>query len=248
LTKYGQTDLAAMAAERTAFEKEKSDGMGPPLLQLKEGKNVVRILPPVKGVSVPFHRTWLHYLRNPQDPTMPGKPVVCPLKTRGVPCIVCREVSRLRRSGNPADEEAAAQLRAGQHVYANAVDMNDIERGVQVFRFGQMIYTWMLSVLVPGDGEEGLDFTDPQGGFNIVIERAGQGIKTKYTCRLANKPSVMPDMGWLGQMHDLTKVVHPMDDERIRQILEGTEDQPDMKPNAAADLDDDAGYTPPRGR
>jgi hypothetical protein len=248
MTKHGQVDLEEMRREKDRFAEEtkRTDR-----LKLIEGKNVVRFLPPLAGQKSPFFRAFIHYLRNPAMPDKGGRPVICPLKTRSAPCVICQRISELRRTGVPTDTDEAKQLSAGRRMYANVVNLNEPDKGVQVMEFGAKIYTELLSHLAGEDEAAVGDFTDPDKGYNVVIERVGTGKEdTRYQVRMAKAPSAIAKRAWLGEMHDLAKVVEPMDDERIRALLEGRD--PDVEflpppasgPAAAPPVDDE--FAPPR--
>lgn len=244
MVRYQTTDLDEMRAEREeldrAMEEQKA---GADYLQLKEGKNIIRVLPPRMGSGPkrnPFLRLWIHYIRNPYDPTAVGRPVICPLKMkRSGTCLVCAQVGKWRRSGAAEDQKNARSFKSSIRVFSNAVDMNDMDKGVRIFQCGTQIYAPLLGYLAPEPPEEPVDFTHPESGFNILIEREKIGTESyqvKHTTRLSTRPSPLPNMRWLEQLHDLTKVIQPMDDERIRAIIEGRGEEEQAAPAADPDV------------
>lgn len=243
---------------REDYEKEKAELLTSNL-QLKEGRNVVRVLPPVgydakddAGPKNPFFRTWIHYIKNPADPDAKGKPMVCPLKTRQRPCLVCQEISRLRRTGSEADKNAADSLKATRHVYANAVDMNEAEKGVQIFRVPLGAFEFMISLLSPKRDASGeliedrIYFPDPDSGYAIIIEKTGSGLKTKYpVVKLAQKPSSIK-AEWLTQLKNLEAAIGHMDNDTIRAILEGKDIESAPESMAPGEDATDSHYDAPK--
>lgn len=252
LVNYVQTDLADLLREKESWEADKQQNApGAPLIKLAEGRSVLRLLPARadSGSKVPFFRTWLHYVRNPYDANAKGRPVVCSLKSRRVPCPVCAERSRLLRTGTELDKQAADVLKAKQNTFANVVNMMEVDKGVHVWQFGQTIYDGLLSIMCPLVDpsipahlqEPAIDLSDPgPAGANIIVERKGTGKQdTKYTVRAAQARSAIENVEWLGQMHDLRSVVRVLSTEEIQAILSG-EEAPSPDESVVP-----AGYLPP---
>lgn len=193
-------------------------------MKFEEGINTARILPGRAG-KPPFHKTFLHYLRNPNNPKQ-TKSVVCPLKTEGKPCILCAEVSKLRKTGNQVDQRAAGDLSAGMRVFANVIDLSKVEEGVKVAEFGATIYVPLLGHLAAQDESSVGDFTDPDKGRNVVIEKTvgdPQNIKetTRYEVRMAQTSTPISNRKWLSELHDLSKAAEVIDEVKIKALLEG---------------------------
>jgi hypothetical protein len=238
LATFAATDLDVIAQEREALKREREERDNrADRLKLVEGKNHIRVMPPRMGEKSPFSRVYVHYLRNPATPTQPGRPVLCPLKNRNAPCAVCKKVGQLRRSNNDVDKRVAADLSAARRIHANAVDLKEPDKGVQVWEFGVMIYSELLSYMDKDDPSAVGDFTHPDTGYNIIVERTGTTKdNTKYQTRVVKAPSAIANRDWLNSLHDLSKVISGIDDDRIAAILEGRD------PDAAS-----GGEAPPAG-
>ena len=201
---WGSTDPTAAAAAATELGGSRMER-----LTLAEGRNVLRFLPPPKGKPLPFTKVYVHWL-----PTADGKnaPVGCPRKVIGpdAPCTACARVVSLRSTGHPADDLQAKSLAAKVQVYAQVVDLTKPEtaaKGVQTIAFSSMIYEELLSFLT--DPTDPVDFTHPEKGVNVIIDRAGTSSKTRYKVRLSRQASsilALPDgvgMQCLSQVRDL---------------------------------------------
>ena len=171
------------------------------IMKFREGRTVLRFMPPQVGKPSPFETVWQHYIE-----ATDGRRLVfpCPLKTHGQACPVCGEANRLSRTGNPADREIAYQYWPKMRVFAEVVDLEDVGKGVQVVAFGKTIYEQLMSVRT--DHRLGGDFTDPEDGFDIVVDRTGTGLTTRYSVR-SDKQSTGPleDFGWLESRRDLSR-------------------------------------------
>lgn len=171
------------------------------IMKFKEGRTVLRFLPPQVGKNSPFEVVWQHYIETPD-----GKRLVfpCPLKTHRAPCPICDEANRLSKTGNPADREAAYQYWPKMRVFAEVVDLDDIGKGVQIVAFGKTIYEQLMSIRT--DRRLGGDFTDPEDGFDIIVDRSGSGLQTRYSVR-SDKQSTGPleDWNWLDDRKDLDR-------------------------------------------
>lgn len=251
LTTYQAPNKDLLRKKQADIKKERAEAKTRQgKMQLKEGKNTIRILP--GSTDNPFHEVYVHYLRNPADPTKNGRPVVCPLKTRNRPCIVCQKVAMMHRTTNAIDREMAKEMKAGRRLLMNVIDINNKEAGVQILEVGVMVYEDLLLHLC-GDADNseefpGVDYTDPENGFNIIIEKEigdpnNAKFTTRYKTKVATKSSEVPVQGWATKRFDLEKVYEAMDDDRVRAILEGEEeaaehDVADATATVADDLDE----------
>lgn len=252
ITQYGEVDLEEIDHERQERAKERQaakERQGK--MQLQEGANVIRILPPRPGLKSPFYKLYVHYLRNPARPSESGRPVPCPLKNRGANCLVCKKVQELRRSGNPLDKELAKDLSAGRRIYANVIDKNNPDRGVQMLEFGVKIYDDLLAVMQdPAKDPSALgNITHPDTGHDVVIEKTVGNPQdrvrtTRYNVRPVPRPSQLPNKKWLSELHDLEKALSPMADDKIQAIMEGKDPDaefppPDDEAQPVGSVDDD---------
>ncbi len=212
---WEDVDMEEMGKEHASL------GRGLPVLKLKVGTNIFRVLPARTGSGSknPFVKFWVHGIGEGSS----FRSFQCPYNTLGASCPVCDKVSALMRTGNEADRQAADRIKAKLEVYCNVIDMKDQDKGVQVLRCAEGTYRDLLGFMVPKSADEpAVNFTNPMTGMNVLIEREGEGKKTKYKTSLSRSgPKPLPDLSVLEKMHDLSKAVRAMPAEQVVALLEG---------------------------
>lgn len=140
------------------------------------------------------------------------KPVVCKKRMYGKPCDYCNQVAKLAQSEDEDDKTIAGKCRAKSTYYMNVVDMIG-KKTNQILASG--IQNWRdLIANLPDEDGDGVDFTDPDKAFPIILTRKGKGRNTKYTLKISTKPIKTPAK-YLNGMHPLHKVVELLDNEDI---------------------------------
>jgi hypothetical protein len=223
LVKYGSYSLESADEEQKDLDSSK----GADFMKLSVGRNVVRFLPPKPGVTKPFRVIHQHYLRPPGS----SGPVVltCPRMEARKHCPICEEADRYKRSGNPADRDRAYELFPSRRVFANVIDRKDPEAGPKVLAFGKTVHEALIAIRK--DDDAGGDFTNPNDGFDIIIEREGTGATdTKYKVLPSRKQSPLGDLDWIEKQHDLERMAQIRSAEEIAKILSGEGDDAGRKP------------------
>lgn len=180
----------------------------------KEGASLIRILPPYSGEDW-YKETWSHF-----GIGVDRKPIACARRLLDEPCHICEQVDELRKSEDPRDVELTTQIAARRRVFYNIIDLDDIESGVQIFSSGVTIFKDLLMYVADPDWG---DITDPEEGYDIVIEREGTGIDTKYNTRAKKNPTALIDPGLLEDLRDLDDMVEILPYEQVKAIYEGEE-------------------------
>ena len=181
------------AAEDETKELERV--FGAKIIKFPVGKTYVRIMPLKPPAKSPFTLIWQHFV------TIKGKhiPIVCPSEnspkgTPKLPCPICVKAEQMRTSGDEAQAQRGAEIRAQRKWYASAILRGSEDDGIRTWSAGKEIM-----VQVNRHHKElaaaGRDFTDPYQGFDLMIERTGTGVEdTEYTVGLrggAQKPHAM---------------------------------------------------------
>lgn len=176
LAAYGEFTMEA-AGE---LEKRLEAGSGKAsFFKLRDGRNVIRILPPPKGKSNPFADSMQHYVNLPTGsvsfncPRFDKPPRLCP---------VCAEYNRLKNSPHKKDKDKAGEYAPRTRIYVNIIDktpgLGGEEAGPQVFAFGKSIYSALMKLYRDPDWG---NFTHPTEGYDVLIGREGVGKNTEYT-------------------------------------------------------------------
>lgn len=203
LVKYGSYELETAEEEKAELD---ASGSGADFLKFAVGRTTVRFLPPKLGQRSPFKVVYQHFVK------LPGitNPAVfaCPRMTRKEPCPACVRADELKATGNPADMDLAKELFPSRRVFANVINRAQPEDGPKIAGFGKMVHEQLLAIRA--DEDSGGDYTHPEEGFDIIVERTGQGKNdTKYTVRAARQSS--PLAGEAQQMQDWIDMQHNLD-------------------------------------
>lgn len=203
-------------------DQEKQIGFGQgsgQFFAFKDGKNVVRFLPGLNGQQafVPFFK---HFVKGAADGKIYSG--LCPLKMAKLPCVVCTVIARLSR-GTDADRDLADDIGARSKVACNLIDRAAPDAGPQLAEIGQSIYKAVKDIM----RTNGEDPTDPNDGFDCVIEKTGSGLKTEYKTIAQRKNSPLhPDERqieeWAMDASDLGKFLILPDEATQLEKLAGT--------------------------
>ena len=180
----------------------------------KEGASLIRILPPYTGEDW-YKEAWFHF-----GVGVDRKPIVCARRLQDEACYICEQVDGLRKSEDPRDVELSTQIASRRRVFYNIIDLDDIESGVQVFSSGVTIFKELLMYVADPDWG---DITDPEQGYDIVLDREGTGIDTKYNVRAKKNPTALIDPALLDELRDLDDMVGILPYEQVKAIYEGEE-------------------------
>lgn len=236
-------------AERLAQLNSNSNRGGSSIdyLTLKEGRNVVRVLPAKEEGGLFFEEAYLHYGVNKTPEKPKGTVVVCPTTLgEGKPCPICELSKQLKSLSKKKDDEYDKQARAlmrKKRAYFNVIDRNDdlstytpdengkltrknaedyTETPVKVLATGVSILKDILGIIV--DPEYG-DITDAEEGLDLIITKSGTGFNTEYDVKTVRKESAIGFDAWEENLYDLSKVSVPKTYDEIAAILEGAEEE-----------------------
>jgi hypothetical protein len=209
LVKYGAYDMETATQEEKANETKE-------YMKLEVGDNIVRILPPLVGKTSPFRVIWQHYIEVPgQEKSLS---FVCPLKEARKPCPICAHADKLKVSGNPLDVDKAKSLFARRRVFANVIDRKNPDAGPKVLAFGRQIHDELI--MIRKDARRGGDFTHPEQGFDICINRRGTGKNdTKYRVAI-DEVQPLGNIEWIDQQYDLESFAKVLSAKEIMEAIE----------------------------
>jgi hypothetical protein len=189
------------AAEQEDEDLAKSGGSSN-YMKLEVGDNYVRVLPPPIGRKTPFFTAFQHFI------DLPGydSPIVfnCPRMMAREYCPACAKSDKLRASQNKKDQDAARNFWSSRRVFVNVIDRSDEEAGPKVLGIGKTIHEALVKIR-KDDPDEG-DFTHPEDGFDINIQRKGTTKNdTKYKVIPARRSTPLGDKDWINQQADLNQ-------------------------------------------
>ncbi len=202
--------------EAEAEEKELARGSSQ-YLKLADGRNVLRFMPAPAGSRSPFLLAHQHYIK------MAGMENAisfnCPRAMGSKPCLVCQKAEQFRASGDKADYDFAGQLLPKLRVFAAVVARAQPELGPQVLAYGKQIHEALVKIRK--DPNAGGDFTNPVDGFDIVVEKAGAGMDTKYKVLPSRTNSPLGDDTWLDMIPDLRRFGRVPSDDEVATLVQG---------------------------
>ncbi len=231
LVPWGVYEPEAAAKEAAKVVGEGSGGA--PFLKIAPGRTTLRILPPKAGANSPFVVVHQHYITRAGNE--PPFVFVCPRHAEQGDCPACNEAARLRATGNKLDREQAWQMMPKVRGFANVIDRNDEEAGPKVWGIPKTVLAELTELRQ--DEDAGGDFTDPEVGFDVIVDRTGTGkMDTSYSVRLARKASPITEesdegdalmMEWYEAMSDLSQFAKV---KQYREISAGMSPDDDTAP------------------
>lgn len=186
----------------------------------KQGRNVIRILPPVKTMEYFFQEVGRHNL-SPDG----KKKVYCPSFTSGgeLECPVCEIVKELRDAGDKGSDDMAKQLSIRKMYWMNIINRDDQNAGPLIYTPGVTVFGDIVSLVQ--DPDYG-DIYDVDEGIDIIIERKGSGMQTEYSVKPRREATVLCEDSdlcekWLEAASDLSYVEVSDDPEEDKTISKG---------------------------
>jgi len=185
--------------------------------QFQSGRNIVRIMPPWEGADDFSRAMGKHWNLGPEGKTS----VFCPKYTAGMPCPICEELDKIwKTKPDDATKEWLKNVGASQRYYVNLVDLNDLEKGVQVGELPKTVLEELWNIMVDEDTGKG-DITDWDTGFDVIIEKTGKGIGTRYSVRAKNSPTAISKAEYESELVNLESFVKTESYINLKMIYEG---------------------------
>lgn len=206
-------ELKRISAEKKAHEA---------ILDLKEGENLLRLLPPWSNAGEWRLQAWYHFLK-----PLSRAPFICLKKQFNQPCPACEVVERLFKSNDEAEKQQAYDWRAKARYFSNMLSLDKNDGKVYIFAFGVGIEQDVIEIMGSEDGFGKGDITHPETGYTVRITKTvpKDKMQTSYSVQCANQPK--PVANWT----EISKNLHNLDEivtkdtktfEQIKAILEGS--------------------------
>jgi hypothetical protein len=193
----------------------------------KEGEACVRILPPTWDDVEKWGDGWeigvyIHYSVGPDNGTY-----LCLDKMKGEPCPVCEARRQI------TDQDEADQLKPGYRCLAWVIDRDNEKAGPMIWSMPVSLFRDINARSVDKKSNAPILIDDPEEGYDIIYNREGTGLKTKYTAvEVSREPSPLHDneklqARWLEYIteHPLPEVLNFYDAEHIEKVLFGKTDR-----------------------
>ena len=197
-----ELDLDGIESDRLEAD---FSGESIPFFKPKEGDNIIRVLPPLKGQKYPYYRVFLHY-------GLDVIPTLCPGKQT---CPICNYVLSERKPGKKH------ALQGTRRIFFNIIDRNGTG-SPQVYPTGNTFFKDFADHLL--DPEWG-DVTHPVNGFDILLHRTGTGMQSEYTVRFRRTPTPLAKtreeiQKIMDGRIDLTTIAQEVSLEKMEEMLE----------------------------
>lgn len=217
-------------AEKKRIEEEKAR-RNASYWRISKDIHRVRIMPPYDNEGNFFRQFGKHWRIGPEENVV----IYCPQDTFAMPCEVCNRLKKVvgevyegMRKNPMRKAEYEKQLQylkektSSLRYYVNLVDMDEVDKGVQVGELPQTVILAILDIIQNEQAGYG-DITDPNEGFDIFINRTkdpSDKRNTKYSVSTVRTPSAIP-AAWKESIVNLDAVVRLEPAERVALLAEG---------------------------
>lgn len=203
--------------ENRAKAKEEASRRNANFYQFQNGRNLVRILPPWAGSDDFARPMGKHWNLGPEG----NISVFCPKECAGMPCPICEELDRIwKTKPDEATKEWLRTVGASRRYYVNLIDLNDMDKGVQIGELPKTVLEEIWNIMVDEDTGLG-DITDWKDGYDLIIEKTGKGLSTRYGVRAKRAPTAISQSEYEDKLINLDAFVKTESYADLKLIWEG---------------------------
>tara|TARA_Y100000034_G_C6827447_1_gene373196 strand:+ start:170 stop:922 length:753 start_codon:yes stop_codon:yes gene_type:complete len=185
-------------------------------MQLKEGTNVVRILPGTEDDSEFYAETKIHRITDEEGKV---SNVHC-RKVHGENCPLCDVYFALWKTGSDDDANTARQIKPRNRYYLNVVDRETGD--VKILSIGIKIFQKIIGAML--DADYG-DISDLQEGHDFKVIKNTEGQWPNYDNSV---PRPRPEPAgsdvevatWMDSLHDIQALVRFEDYEEVKEVAQ----------------------------
>lgn len=178
-------------------------------VKLPNGSSRWRLLPHWSGdenAGLPFHDYGKHFIKDFSGEVQ--SVYICTAKTFGKHCPVCDAITKSELSIH--DENAknlVSNAKAAQRYLVNAVRRNDkgYEAEVVILELSGSAFEEVVNLAVQY-ASDGINIFSLEEGYDLIFNREGTGLKTKYKAMLAPRSSPI-DVGYMTKVTNLSDYV-----------------------------------------
>ena len=136
-----------------------------------------------------------------------------------VPCPSCH-VSQKMKEGNEDERAAGKELASGSPRFVcQGVHVNQPERGIVKYAGPISFGKYVISLLEDDDLD---DITDPDDGYDLIIEVSGKGRGTKYDYRIRPKSTKIAYPEWEDHLSNLIGDIEVLPSDEMIEVLKET--------------------------
>jgi len=238
---FYERNVDALGEEYARDRKEASQSYGNvPLVFLKKGITVVRVMPPFSEEGVWFREIMEHNLKvNGKWTTVTCARCAVPAG----PCPLCDTGEILFKSGDEDKVQIADDLKPRRQYLFNVIVMSNPDglspdKGIHVMKAGKMVKTQILDLDM--DSACCGDVTSIENGINLRIERRGEGLNTEYVVRnVKDRTDIAADLAQRGidintlQLFNLNELFPPREYDVVEKMVDNVNSVPGFPPGQA---------------
>lgn len=185
-----------------------------------EGSTRFRILPSWrKSPDQPFWADFgQHFIKNHAGEIQ--SVYMCTDKTFKKPCAVCEAVKQgIKSATDDATMKILKDASSSARVLVNAIKFNNdgTASDVEILELAPTVFDALVTVMEEWEAA-GQSLMDPVNGRDVLINRTGSGLNTKYTVMASAKMTPVP-AGALDKLHDLDQYVQQESTELATRAL-----------------------------
>lgn len=175
--------------------------------QIPAGDSRWRFLPKLKGQKSIFQTVWQHYIKGDGDQN--AFVFACVEKMPEIKhdptevCPACETMRSWKTTGISIDSKKSRDFEPRMRVFANAISFDEPDK-VVILSMPGTVYQKLLRLRRNSD--TGGDFCDPMKGFDIIISREGEGLKTRYEVNGARNATPLENPYLIMQQHNLDQL------------------------------------------
>jgi hypothetical protein len=249
-------DIAALAARLGELNKpaQSGEGSGVSFVDIKDGRNQVRILPGKDDINDFYKEVWVHYGVG-KSANNKGTFLVCPTTAdENAYCPVCalsKQFKKMSKKKDDNHDKQAKSIYRKKRVYYNAIDRavdlskftknedgkwlnaeGEEESPVKVLGTGVEVFKGIVGLLI--DPEYGQAILDTEEGLDLIITKTGSGqYSTSYDVKATRKEVPLDFDEWHECLNDLEALAKIKPQAEIEAIMNGEE------PSGKDDSDDE---------
>lgn len=205
----------------------------------KQGSSQIRILPPTwddydhYGLDV-----WVHPFVGPDNSTY-----ICPRKMKNKPCPIC---AAAEEANNAGEKDEAKALQPQRRVLVWAIDRDAEQEWPQLYLMSWSQDKDIVTRSHNARSGKTKHIDHPDKGHDVIINRSGQGLKTRYVIEIDSDSSPISDdpknqdaiLEFISE-NPLPATLKYYDADYLEKVISGTAESKDEDLDEDADEDED---------